>query len=265
MSSSGYKNITLSHSESDRGQQFTTITMNRPDRRNALSLEHMLELIAALQSTAKSDAAGVIIAGNGPVFSAGHDFADMTGADLGFMRELLTTCAELMQLIQTVPQVVIARVHGLATAAGCQLVASADLAVAAESSGFAAPGGKGGWFCHTPMVAIGRAVGRKQALEMSLTGDTIDPATALQWGLINRVVPDDALLDATDDLLSRATRGSRFSKALGKQTFNTQIQLEVPAAYRYATEVMAASSQTADAQEGMASFLEKRRPEWRNR
>ena len=115
------------------------------------------------------------------------------------------------------------------------------------------------------MVAIGRAVGRKQALEMSLTGDTIDPASALQWGLINRVVPDDSLHDATHDLLSRATRGSRFSKALGKQTFNAQIQLEVPAAYRYATEVMAASSQTADAQEGMASFLEKRRPEWQNR
>jgi len=245
--------------------RFTTITMNRPTRRNALSLDHMNELIDALNTTARSESAGIILAGNGPVFSAGHDFADMAGADLGFMRELLGTCAELMQLVGRVPQVVIAQVHGLATAAGCQLVAASDLAVAAESAGFAAPGGKGGWFCHTPMVTIGRAMGRKQALEMSLTGDTIDPATAMQWGLINRVVPDEMVAEATRDLLGRATRGSRFSKALGKQTFNTQIELELPQAYRYATEVMASASQTADAQEGMASFMEKRRPDWQNR
>ncbi len=258
--SSSYEHILVETEE-----RFTTITMNRPGRRNALSLEHMNELIAAFEETATTDAAGVILAANGPVFSAGHDFADMAGADLGFMRELLTTCAELMQLIPRVPQVVIAQVHGLATAAGCQLVAAADLAVAAESAGFAAPGGKGGWFCHTPMVTIGRAMGRKQALEMSLTGDTIDPETAVQWGLINRVVPDESLADATRDLLGRATRGSRFSKALGKQTFNTQIELELPQAYRYATEVMASASQTADAKEGMASFMEKRRPNWQNR
>ena len=245
--------------------QFTTITMNRPGRRNALSLDHMNELIAALNAIAESEQTGVIIAGNGPVFSAGHDFADMAGADLPFMRHLLTTCADLMQLIGRVPQVVIAQVHGLATAAGCQLVAAADLAVAAESAGFAAPGGKGGWYCHTPMVTIGRAMGRKQAMEMAMTGDVIDPATALQWGLINRVVPDDVVAEATRDLLTRATRGSRFSKALGKQTFNTQIDLELPQAYRYATEVMASASQTADAQEGMASFLEKRRPTWQNK
>ncbi len=260
-----YQDILLADSEGQRGQRFTTITMNRPERRNALSLAHMHELIDALETIAASDAAGVIIAANGPVFSAGHDFADMAGAELGFMRQLLSTCAELMQLVQNVPQVVIAQVHGLATAAGCQLVATADLAVAGESAGFAAPGGKGGWFCHTPMVAIGRAIGRKQALEMSLTGDTIDPATAMHWGLINRVVPDNVLADATRDLLSRATRGSRLSKALGKQTFNTQIQLELPSAYRYATEVMASASQTVDAQEGMASFLEKRYPEWQHR
>ncbi|MFW2384153.1 MAG: enoyl-CoA hydratase-related protein [Acidimicrobiales bacterium] len=245
--------------------RFTTITMNRPGRRNALSLDHMNELIAALNDIAESEQTGVIIAGNGPVFSAGHDFADMAGADLPFMRHLLTTCAELMQLIGRVPQVVIAQVHGLATAAGCQLVAAADLAVAGESAGFAAPGGKGGWYCHTPMVTIGRAMGRKQAMEMAMTGDVIDPHTALQWGLINRVVPDDVVAEATRDLLSRATRGSRFSKALGKQTFNTQIELELPQAYRYATEVMASASQTADAQEGMASFMEKRRPTWQNR
>jgi enoyl-CoA hydratase/carnithine racemase len=245
--------------------RFTTITMNRPGRRNALSLDHMNELIRALGHIAESEQTGIIIAGNGPVFSAGHDFADMAGADLPFMRHLLTTCAELMQLIGRVPQVVIAQVHGLATAAGCQLVAAADLAVAGESAGFAAPGGKGGWYCHTPMVTIGRAMGRKQAMEMAMTGDVIDPNTALQWGLINRVVPDDVVPEATRDLLARATRGSRFSKALGKQTFNTQIELELPQAYRYATEVMASASQTADAQEGMASFMEKRRPTWQNR
>jgi enoyl-CoA hydratase/carnithine racemase len=248
----------------DEGQ-FTTITMNRPGRRNALSLDHMNELISALSAVAESEQTGVIIAGNGPVFSAGHDFADMAGADLPFMRHLLTTCAELMQLVGRVPQVVIAQVHGLATAAGCQLVAAADLAVAGESAGFAAPGGKGGWYCHTPMVTIGRAMGRKQAMEMAMTGDVIDPPTAVQWGLINRVVPDEILAEATRDLLARATRGSRFSKALGKQTFNTQIELELPQAYRYATEVMASASQTSDAQEGMASFLEKRRPTWQNK
>lgn len=246
-------------------ERFTTITMNRPERRNALSLDHMNELISALHQIADSEQAGIIIAGNGPVFSSGHDFADMAGADLPFMRDLLATCAELMQLIGRVPQVVIAQVHGLATAAGCQLVAAADLAVAGESAAFAAPGGKSGWFCHTPMVTIGRAVGRKQAMELAMTGDAIDAATALQWGLVNRVVADDSLGEATRDLLGRATRGSRFSKALGKQTFNTQIELELPQAYRYATEVMASASQSIDGRENMAAFVEKRRPEWKHR
>jgi enoyl-CoA hydratase/carnithine racemase len=242
-----------------------TITMNRPDRRNALSLDHMRELLTAFNDVGASDATGIVLAGNGPVFSAGHDFADMAGADLGFMRTLLSTCGELMLLVQSVPQVVLARVHGLATAAGCQLVASADLAVAADSAGFAAPGGKGGWFCHTPMVAIGRAVGRKRAAELAFTGDAIDAATALDWGLVNRVVPADQLDDTVADLLGRATRGSRFSKGLGKQTLYNQLELDLNRAYAHATEVMAASSQTADAREGMASFLEKRKPVWQNR
>src|SRR4029077_4476781 len=133
----------------------------------------------------------------GPVFSAGHDFAEMAGADLSEMRRLLVTCTELMTVMLAVPQPVVARVHGLATAAGCQLVATADLAVAADTAGFAVPGGKGGWFCHTPLVAVGRAVGRKQAMEMALTGDTIDAHTALQWGLVNRVVAADQLDTAT--------------------------------------------------------------------
>ncbi len=256
---------TYDHILVEADDAIVTITMNWPQRRNALSLDHMNELISAFSAVSRSDAAGVILAGNGPVFSSGHDFSDMAGADLGFMRDLLATCSELMQLIQEVPQVVIAQVHGLATAAGCQLVASADLAVAAESAGFAAPGGKSGWFCHTPMVAIGRAVARKQAMEMALTGDTIDAATALRWGLVNRVVPDEVVAASTRELLSRATRGSRLSKAMGKQTFYTQIDLDLPAAYRYATEVMAAASQTYDGQENMAAFIGKRHPEWKHR
>jgi len=244
---------------------FTTITMNRPERRNALSLAHMRELIEGFRQVGASGAHGVIVAANGPVFSAGHDFSDMAGADLVAMRELLWTCTELMTAIQRLPQPVIARVHGLATAAGCQLVASCDLAVAADTAGFATPGGKGGWFCHTPLVAVSRAIGRKQAMEMALTGDTIDAHTALAWGLVNRVVPADRLEAATLDLLERATRGSAMSKALGKQAFYTQLGMDQAQAYSYAVEVMAGSSQTADAQEGMAAFLEKRPPAWRER
>ncbi len=249
----------------ERDGPFATITMNRPDRRNALSFEHMRELIAAFREVGESDARGVILAGNGPVFSAGHDFADMAGADLIAMRELLWTCTELMTTMQRLRQPVVARVHALATAAGCQLVANADLAVAAEGAGFATPGGKGGWFCHTPLVAVSRAVGRKQAMEMALTGDTIDARTALEWGLVNRVVAADELDAATLDLLERATRGSAVSKAVGKQVLYTQLGMDQDRAYAYAVEVMAATSQMADAQEGMASFLEKRPPKWVDR
>jgi enoyl-CoA hydratase/carnithine racemase len=244
---------------------FATITMNRPERRNALSLEHMRELTAAFRQVGESDARGVILAGNGPVFSAGHDFADMVGADLIAMRELLWTCTELMTTMQRLRQPVIARVHALATAAGCQLVCTADLAVAAEGAGFATPGGKGGWFCHTPLVAVGRTVGRKQAMELALTGDTIDARTALEWGMVNRVVPLEDLHTATLDLLERSTRGSVMSKAVGKQVLYEQLGMDQARAYAYAVEVMAATSQMADAQEGMASFLEKRPAKWVDR
>jgi enoyl-CoA hydratase/carnithine racemase len=196
------------------------------------------------------------------VFSAGHDFADLAGAGLAAAHRLLDECTALMDTMQEIPQPVVARVHGLATAAGCQLVATADLAVAADTAGFAAPGGKGGWFCTTPMVAIGRNVGRKRALELALTGDTIDATTAAEWGLVNRVVPPDQLDAAALDLLERATRGSAASKALGKRAFYRQIGLDQPQAYRYAVEVMAAASQIDDAREGMAAFLEKREPKF---
>src|SRR5680860_1229316 len=191
---------------------FTTITMNRPERRNALSLELMTELPAAFRAAGASDDRGIVLAANGPVFSAGHDFADLAGADLEALRSLLEACTELMTTMQALPQPVVAKVHGIATAAGCQLVATADLAVAAESAVFAAPGGKGGWFCHTPMVAIGRALPRKLALELALTGDPIDAQTALRGGLVNSVVPLDDLDAAVVTLLGRATRGSLFSK-----------------------------------------------------
>jgi len=247
----------------ERSGEFATITMNRPQRRNALSLEHMRELIAAFADAGNSDALGIVLAGNGPVFSAGHDLAAVAEADLSGVRSLLMTCTELMTLMQQVPQPVVARVHGLATAAGCQLVASADLAVASEDAGFAAPGGKGGWFCHTPMVAITRNVGRKRAAEMAMSGDVIDARTALDWGLVNRVVPAAQLDTAVQDLLERVTRGSADSKGIGKQALYAQIDLDQPKAYAYAIEVMAATSQLPDAQEGMRAFLDKRKPRWR--
>jgi enoyl-CoA hydratase/carnithine racemase len=245
--------------------EFATVTMNRPQRRNALSLDHMRELIDAFTKVGGSDALGVVLAGNGPVFSAGHDFADVADADLAAVRSLLLTCTELMTLIQQIPQPVVARVHGLATAAGCQLVASADLAVASEEAGFAAPGGKGGWFCHTPMVAIARNVGRKRAAEMALSGDVIDARTALDWGLVNQVVPAGQLDSATYELLKRVTKGSAQSKGIGKQALYAQIDLDQPKAYAYAIEVMAATSQLPDAREGMRAFLDKREPQWQQR
>jgi len=246
----------------ERSGEFVTITMNRPQRRNALSLAHMRELITAFRETGDSDALGIVLAGNGPVFSAGHDFADVADADLSSVRSLLGTCTELMSLMQQVPQPVVARVHGLATAAGCQLVATADLAVASEDAGFAAPGGKGGWFCHTPMVAIARNTGRKRAMEMALSGDVIDARTALDWGLVNRVVTAAQLDSAVQDLLERVTRGSAESKGIGKQAFYAQVDLDQPKAYAYAIEVMAATSQLPDAREGMRAFLDKRKPVW---
>jgi len=246
----------------ERSGEFATITMNRPQRRNALSLPHMRELIEAFTQVGGSDVLGIVLAGHGPVFSAGHDFADVADADLSGVRSLLQTCTELMTLMQQVPQPVVARVHGLATAAGCQLVASADLAVASDNAGFAAPGGKGGWFCHTPMVAIARNVGRKRAAEMALSGDVIDARTALEWGLVNRVVPAAQLDSAAQDLLERVTRGSAESKGIGKQALYAQIDLDQPKAYAYAIEVMAATSQLPDAREGMRAFLGKRKPQW---
>jgi len=245
-----------------RENDTVTITMNRAARRNALSADHLAELEAAFRDAGHSDASGIVLAGAGPVFSAGHDFADVAARDLAGTRDLLRLCTDVMRTIQSLPQVVIARVHGLATAAGCQLVASCDLAVAARSAGFALPGGKGGWFCHTPAVPVARVIGRKRLMELALTGDVIDADTALDWGLVNRVVPDEQLDEAVADLLARATRGSRASKALGKQTLYAQLDRPEADAYMIALEVMAAASQTPAAREGIAAFLDKRKPDW---
>jgi enoyl-CoA hydratase/carnithine racemase len=237
-----------------------TITMNHARRRNALSMALMLELTDAFRRVGDGPARGVLLAGRGPVFSAGHDFGDVAGRDLAAMRELLRVCTSMMDAIQSIPQPVLARVHGLATAAGCQLVATCDLAVASTEARFATPGGKGGWFCTTPMVAVARNVGRKRALEMAMTGDAIDAATAVEWGLVNRAVPPEELDSASQRLLEAATRGSALAKGIGKQALYAQLQLPQPQAYAYAIEVMAASSQLPDAQENMRAFLEKRAP-----
>lgn len=242
---------------------FATITMNYPQRRNALSLKHMLELTSAFREVGESNALGVILAANGPAFSAGHDFADVVDRDLVAVRKLLKVCTTLMDTIQEIPQPVLARVHALATAAGCQLVATCDLAVASTDAGFATPGGKGGWFCTTPMIAVSRNIGRKRALEMLLTGDVIDAQTAADWGLVNRVVPPEQLVEESLRLLGASTRGSYISKGIGKQAYYAQMDLPQPLAYDYAIEVMASTSQIDDAQEGMHAFLEKRKPQFK--
>ena len=240
-----------------------TVTMNRPDRRNALSVAMMRELIAALRAlTGDGHTRAIILAGNGPVFSAGHDLREMIGRDLPAYREVFDVCTDLMQTVQAIPQPVIARVHTMATAAGCQLVATCDLAVAGASARFATPGVNIGLFCSTPMVALTRAVGRKRALEMLLTGTPIDAATAAEWGLVNRVVPDAELDAVTQQLAERIAAASPFTVALGKQAFYTQIDLDQSKAYAYAKEVMSMNALAADAQEGMSAFVEKRPPCW---
>jgi len=250
---------------STRDGDVVTITLTAPERRNPLSTSTLRALGEALDDAAAGDALAVVLASTGPVWSTGHDLKEMAGLDEAGLRELFTTCTRVMRRIADLPQPVVAKVHALATAAGCQLVASCDLAVAGESARFAAPGGKGGLFCHTPMVAIARDIGRKRALELALSGDEIDARTAEAWGLVNRVVPDDRLDAATDELVGRVTRGSRRSKAIGKQTLHAQIDLPIEAAYDLAVDVMATNAATGDGAEGIAAFAEKRPPRWADR
>ena len=243
-----------------------TVTMNRPDKRNALSMPMMRELTAAFKALGgEKDIQVIILAGNGPAFSAGHDLRELVNGDLSAYREVFDVCTELMEAIQAIPQPVIAMVRRVATAAGCQLVATCDLAVAAEEATFATPGVKIGLFCSTPMVALSRNIGRKRALQMLLTGQPIDARTAAEWGLVNQVVPEAELESATHALAQTIAQYSPFTVALGKQAFYTQIDLEQPKAYDYTKEVMSMNALAADGQEGMCAFLEKRQPAWSGR
>jgi enoyl-CoA hydratase/carnithine racemase len=239
------------------------VTLNRPERRNALSLELMLDLIAALEEIGRNrEIRAVILAAAGKVFCSGHDLAQMAGRDINEYRQIFDVCTRLMQTLQGIPQPVIAEVQGIATAAGCQLVATCDLAIAAEDAAFATPGVKIGLFCTTPMVALTRAIGRKRALEMLLTGELVPARTAAEWGLVNQAVPVAELQSATRGLAAKVAAASSLVVAIGKQAFYTQIDLDQPKAYAYAKEVMSMNALAADAQEGIGAFLGKRTPCW---
>jgi enoyl-CoA hydratase/carnithine racemase len=239
-------------------------TLNRPQRRNALSLGLMLELIGCLDEIGRNrEIRAVILAAAGKVFCSGHDLAEMAGRDLDEYRRIFDVCTELMMKIQAIPQPVIAEVQGIATAAGCQLVATCDLAVAAEGAAFGTPGVKIGLFCTTPMVALTRAIGRKRALQMLLTGELVDARTAADWGLINQVVPASDLPAATRRLAAKVAEASSLVVALGKQAYYAQIDLDQAKAYAYAKEVMATNALAADAQEGISAFLGKRAACWK--
>lgn len=247
----------------DRDGPVAVITMNRPERRNALSVDMMQELIDAFKVLGRDkEVRVVVLAANGPAFSAGHDLRELVGGTINNYRHVFDVCTELMMAIQSIPQPVIARVHRIATAAGCQLVATCDLAVASEEARFATPGVKIGLFCTTPMVALSRAIGRKRALQMLLTGEVISAQTAAEWGLVNQVVPADQLDEATRQLALSIAKASPLTVALGKQAFYSQIDLDQPKAYAYAKEVMSMNALAVDAQEGMCAFLEKREPTW---
>jgi enoyl-CoA hydratase/carnithine racemase len=241
-----------------------TITLKRPERRNALSLELMLALRHCLDQTGP-EIKVVILAAEGKAFSSGHDLGELTGREANDYVRIFSVCTELMDRIQSIPQPVIARVQGIATAAGCQLVAACDLAIASEDAAFATPGVKIGLFCSTPMVALTRAVGRKRALEMLLTGKAIDAATAAEWGLINRVVPASELVASTLALARDIAQASSLTVGIGKRAFYEQIEMEQSRAYSFARGVMTTNALAHDAQEGMMAFLEKRKAHWEGR
>jgi enoyl-CoA hydratase/carnithine racemase len=254
---------TYQHIQVEQNDRIAYVTMNRPARRNALSLEHMQELIAAFSALGEArEAAVVILRSNGPVFCSGHDLNEMTGQTPAFYEHLFAVCTQLMQIIQAIPQPVIAQVQGIATAAGCQLVATCDLVVAAEEARFATPGVKIGLFCSTPMVALSRVVSAKKSMEMLLTGEFISAQEAKAEGLVNRVVPAAELTNATLALASHIANASATVVGIGKQAFYHQIALPQDQAYAYAMGVMAANAALGDAQEGICAFLEKRTPKW---
>ncbi len=242
----------------------TTLTLNRPAQRNALSTALMSALQTELTAIAADRAIKVvIIAGNGPGFCAGHDLRELRARqDEGFFVELFAQCSVLMQQIVHLPQPVIARVHGIATAAGCQLVASCDLAIASETARFATPGVNIGLFCSTPMVALSRNVGRKQAIEMLLTGEMIDAARAVDFGLINRHVAAARLDEEIKSLAEQIASKSAYTVRVGKRAFYEQLERDLAGAYEFTAAVMVKNMLAADAAEGIDAFLDKRKPQW---
>src|SRR5215469_5296721 len=251
----------------ERADGILRLTLNRPEARNALSIELMTALLEALGRAAKDPKTRVVvIAGAGPTFCAGHDLRELREDPRREIYErIFALCSELMLAIVRLPKPVIAEVHGVATAAGCQLVATCDLAVAAEDARFATPGVNIGLFCSTPMVALTRAVGRKAAMEMLLTGKLIDAETAQAIGLINRVVPREGLRDAVDGLAREIASKSALTVKIGKEAFYRQAELDLAAAYRYAAEIMTTNMLARDAGEGIDAFLAKRAPGWQDR
>jgi enoyl-CoA hydratase/carnithine racemase len=240
------------------------VTLNRPEQRNALSTPLMLELTEELERQGtRPEVRAIVLRANGPAFSAGHDLRELVDRTLEDEHAVFEVCTRMMETIQRIPQPVIAAVHGIATAAGCQLVATCDLAIAAEEARFATPGVRIGLFCSTPMVAVSRSVGRKRALEMLLTGRPIDAHTAADWGLVNRVVPAADLDAAALELAREIASASPLTLRIGKQAFYRQIDVGQAEAYRLMSRTMAENAMTCDAQEGMTAFLEKRQPTWR--
>lgn len=241
-----------------------TVTLARPERRNALSLEMLQKLMKAFE-TVPPEAAVIVLAAEGKAFSAGHDMSEMIERPDDFYDELFETCGRMMEAIHALPQPVIAKVQGVATAAGCQLVASCDLAVASEEAWFATPGVSIGLFCSTPMVPVSRAVGHKRAMQMLLTGEMISAETAVDWGLINQAVPADDLDAAVDELVEKILRYSAETIATGKRAYWSQAGQPESTAYEITTPIMASNAAADDAQEGMSAFLEKRKPVWKGR
>jgi enoyl-CoA hydratase/carnithine racemase len=240
------------------------ITLNRPEQRNALSTPLMRELTEALErESARPEVRAIVLRARGPAFSAGHDLKELLDRSLDEEREIFDVCTRMMQTVQRIPQPVIAAVQGIATAAGCQLVATCDLAVASAAARFATPGVKIGLFCSTPMVALSRNIGRKRALEMLLSGRPIDAGTAADWGLVNRVVPAAELDEAALELAHQVASASPLTLRIGKQAFYRQIDVGQDEAYDLMSQTMAENAMTADAQEGMSAFLDKRQPTWR--
>ncbi len=240
------------------------LTLNRPEQRNALSAPLMRELTELLeQQSLRTEVRVMVLRAAGPAFSAGHDLKELVDRSLDEEREVFAVCERLMETIQRIPQPVIAAVNGIATAAGCQLVATCDLAIASQEAKFATPGVKIGLFCSTPMVAVSRTIGRKRALEMLLTGKPIDARTAEAWGLVNRVVPADRLDQEVMEFARQIASASPLTLKIGKQAFYRQIEVDQGTAYDLMSETMAQNAMTGDAQEGMAAFLQKRQPVWR--